>query len=83
MKLTNDGAIVLYVVLPDKNGKFNDVVLGFESLKDYTNNSVYFGATVGRVANRIGRAEFTLDGHHYKLVANDHGKMSKNTPWWL
>ncbi|XP_004299386.1 PREDICTED: aldose 1-epimerase [Fragaria vesca subsp. vesca] len=74
VKLTNYGATVLSVVLPDKNGKLDDVVLGFEALKDYTNDSVYFGATVGRVANRIGRAEFTLNGNHYKLVANDHGK---------
>ncbi|KAL6178096.1 hypothetical protein ACLB2K_049615 [Fragaria x ananassa] len=74
VKLTNYGATMLSVVLPDKNGKLDDVVLGFESLKDYTNDSVYFGATVGRVANRIGRAEFTLNGNHYKLVTNDHGK---------
>lgn len=73
VKLTNYGATVLSVLLPDKNGKLDDVVLGFESLKDYTNDSVYFGATVGRVANRIGGAEFSLNGNFYKLVANDHG----------
>lgn len=41
--------------------------------KKLQNDSVYFGATVGRVANRIGRAEFSLNGNRYKLVANDHG----------
>ncbi|CAB4311362.1 unnamed protein product [Prunus armeniaca] len=60
VKLTNYGATVLSVVLPDKNGKLDDVVLGFESLKDYSNDSVYFGAIVGRVANRIGSAQFSL-----------------------
>ncbi|KAM0979756.1 hypothetical protein ACFX13_015836 [Malus domestica] len=71
VKLTNYGATVLSVILPDKNGKLDDIVLGFESLNEYANDSVYFGAIVGRVANRIGGAQFELNGVQYKLVAND------------
>ncbi|XP_060670095.1 uncharacterized protein LOC132800445 [Ziziphus jujuba] len=63
------------VILPDRNGKLDDVVLGFDTPKEYMNDTVYFGALVGRVANRIANAEFTLDGKVYKLVANE----GKNT----
>ncbi|KAK9278373.1 hypothetical protein L1049_027938 [Liquidambar formosana] len=55
--------------------ELDDVVLGFESIKQYTNDSTYFGAIVGRVANRIGGAHFTLDGTNYKLVANEGKNM--------
>ncbi|XP_047158897.1 galactose mutarotase-like [Vigna umbellata] len=71
LKVTNWGASIVSLFLPDKNGKLGDVVLGYDSLKDYTNDTTYFGATVGRVANRIGGAQFTLNGIHYKLVANE------------
>ncbi|KAJ4707486.1 Aldose 1-epimerase [Melia azedarach] len=75
VKLTNWGATVISVILPDKNGKLADVVLGFDSVNDYKNDSAYFGAIVGRVANRIGGAQFTLNGTHYKLVANEGKNM--------
>lgn len=75
VKLTNWGATVLSVVVPDKHGKLADVVLGYQSIKEYRNDSTYFGGLVGRVANRIGRAQFNLDGVHYELPAND----GKNT----
>ncbi|OIV90279.1 hypothetical protein TanjilG_08316 [Lupinus angustifolius] len=71
LKVTNWGATLVSLVLPDKNGKLGDIVLGYESLKDYINDTTYFGATVGRVANRIGGAQFTLNGTHYKLIANE------------
>ena len=70
-KITNYGAIVTELHVPDRNGTFADVVLGFENLDGYLNGSPYFGAIVGRVANRIGNAEFTLDGRRYPLQAND------------
>lgn len=70
-QFTNYGATMLSLVLPDKNGKLDDVVLGFDSLKGYKNDTTYFGAVVGRVANRIAGAQFTLNGTAYKLVAND------------
>ncbi|XP_057472792.1 uncharacterized protein LOC130761325 [Actinidia eriantha] len=71
VKLTNFGATVLSVILPDKNGKLDDVVLAFETMDAYKNDSTYFGALVGRVANRITGSQFTLNGVQYKLVAND------------
>ncbi|XP_073295397.1 uncharacterized protein [Primulina huaijiensis] len=73
VKITNYGATVLSVIVPDRNGKLDDVVLGFDSVDGYKNDSTYFGALVGRVANRIGGAQFTLDGKLYQLPANDHG----------
>ncbi|XP_054803612.1 uncharacterized protein LOC129306867 [Prosopis cineraria] len=70
LKVTNWGASILSLVLPDKNGKLGDIVLEYYSIKDYTTNTTNFGATVGRVANRIRGAQFTLNGTVYKLVAN-------------
>ncbi|KAL3640602.1 hypothetical protein CASFOL_015570 [Castilleja foliolosa] len=73
VNITNYGATVLNVVVPDKYGKLDDIVLGYGSIDDYKNDTTYFGALVGRVANRIGGAKFTLNGKVYKLPANDHG----------
>lgn len=73
IKITNYGATVLSVILPDKNGKLDDVVLGYNSIDDYKNDTTYFGGLIGRVANRIGGAKFKLNGVEYKLPANDHG----------
>lgn len=73
VKITNYGATVLSVILPDKNGKLDDVVLGYYSIDDYKNDTTYFGGLIGRVANRIGGAKFKLNGVEYKLPANDHG----------
>jgi aldose 1-epimerase len=65
------GAIVTEVLVPDRDGQLADVVLGFDTLEDYVTSSPYFGATVGRVANRIGGARFDLEGRSYALTAND------------
>ncbi|OMO95362.1 Aldose 1-/Glucose-6-phosphate 1-epimerase [Corchorus capsularis] len=74
-KFTNFGAVMLSVLLPDKNGKLDDVVLGYDCVEDYKNDTTYFGAIVGRVANRIGGAKFSLNGEVYKVVTNE----GKNT----
>jgi len=79
-KITNYGAIVTELHVPDRTGQLGDVVAGFESLDGYLKPPPYFGAIVGRVANRIANAEFTLEGTHYALAANDkphhlHGGM--------
>ncbi|KAM3286571.1 galactose mutarotase [Capsicum chacoense] len=71
VKVTNYGATIISVLLPDRNGKIGDVVLGYDTIKEYKNGTSYFGAALGRVANRIGGAQFTLNGTHYKLVANE------------
>ncbi|XP_050381523.1 uncharacterized protein LOC126798559 [Argentina anserina] len=71
VKFTNWGATIISLILPDKNGKLADVVLGYDSVNEYKNDTSYIGAIVGRFANRIGGAQFTLNGTHYKLVANE------------
>jgi aldose 1-epimerase len=65
------GAIITELHAPDRTGKLADIVLGFDKLDDYVKSSPYFGATVGRVANRIDSAKFELEGKKYKLAAND------------
>jgi aldose 1-epimerase len=71
LKVTNYGTIVTELHVPDRSGKMADVVLGFESVEGYQKESPYFGATVGRVANRIRDAKFELDGREYVLAVND------------
>ncbi|XP_059642908.1 uncharacterized protein LOC132284799 [Cornus florida] len=71
LKLSNWGASIISLHFPDRNGKLTDIALGYDSIKDYMNDTTYFGATVGRVANRIAGAKFTLNGTEYKLKANE------------
>ncbi|KAM3253109.1 hypothetical protein T459_06968 [Capsicum annuum] len=71
VKVTNYGARIISVFLPDKHGEVGDVVLGYDTIEEYQNDTTSFGALLGRVANRIGGAQFTLNGTVYKLVAND------------
>ncbi|XP_027333562.1 aldose 1-epimerase-like [Abrus precatorius] len=73
LNFTNYGATIISVITPDKHGNLADIVLGYDSIHSYENDTCYFGALIGRVANRIGGAKFTLDGKTYKLSANDHG----------
>ena len=70
-KVITYGGIVTELHVPDRQGKTADVVLGFDSLEPYLTRNPHFGAITGRVANRIARAEFALDGHEYKLAANN------------
>jgi aldose 1-epimerase len=65
------GAIITSIRVPDRNGAFADIVLGFDSLQQYLPRHPYFGAVVGRYGNRIGNARFTLDGRTYELAANN------------
>lgn len=69
--ITNYGAIITKILMPDKDGKFGDIVLGFDSLSDYLENKPYFGAIVGRYANRIAGGCFELEGRTYQLAKND------------
>ena len=68
------GASLLKLYVPDKDGKTQDVVLGYETLEDYENGGDSLGATVGRVANRIGTGAFELNGKKYELTKNDNGE---------
>ena len=75
VKLTNYGAILVSLYVPDKDGKLDDVVLGFDNLEKYfTNDICYFGSTVGRNSNRIGNASFKLNGVTYNLDKNEKNK---------
>ncbi|MDP9158661.1 MAG: galactose mutarotase [Acidobacteriota bacterium] len=70
--ITNYGGTVVSLKVPDRAGKIEDVVLGYDDFNGYlTPKSPYFGATVGRYANRIAKAKFTLDGKEYHLAANN------------
>ena len=70
-KVITYGATLTELWVPDRTGKMGDVVLGFDNLQGYLGKHPWFGATVGRVANRIAKAKFTLDGKEYSLEIND------------
>jgi aldose 1-epimerase len=69
-RITNFGAILVSLKVPDRAGRLADVVLGFDSLQEYVQAKRYYGATVGRYANRIAGGRFTLDGVTYTLARN-------------
>ena len=66
------GAILVKLIVPNKEGEKADVVLGFDYLEQYEENPNFFGSTVGRSANRIGGAAFQIDGVTYHLTANEN-----------
>ena len=70
-KITNYGGIVTSLKVPDRSGKFDDVVLGFNDLDSYLKGHPYFGAIIGRYGNRIAKGRFTLNGVEYKLAVNN------------
>jgi aldose 1-epimerase len=75
VKFLSYGGVITEINVPDRNGRLGNVTLGFRALADYEAKSPYFGALVGRFANRIGGARFSLDGREYKLSANEKGNM--------
>ena len=70
-KIINFGANLISLLVPDRNGNLEDVVLGFDKLEDYYGNNSFFGATIGPSANRIAGACFEIDGQSYQIDAND------------
>jgi aldose 1-epimerase len=70
-KLTDYGATLTALHVPDREGRLADVVLGFDTVEPYLGGHPYFGSTVGRVANRIAWGRFTLDGREVLLARND------------
>ena len=75
VKITNYGGRIVSIVVPGKDGKKANVVLGFKTLEEYEKDKTFQGSLVGRFANRIGDAKFELDGKSYQLSKND----GKNT----
>jgi aldose 1-epimerase len=65
------GATVINLIVPDRNGKLDDVALGFDTIQPYFTQSPFFGSTVGRYANRIAKGRFQLDGQTYQIPIND------------
>jgi aldose 1-epimerase len=70
-KITNYGGTVVSLTAPDRNGKFGDVVLGFDSLSSYLTKSPFFGCIIGRYGNRIAKGKFQLNGKEYTLALNN------------
>ncbi len=83
MKVTNYGVIITEFWVPNRDGKLEDIVGGYENVDGYVKATPYFGTTVGRVANRIKNAEFELEGKTYKLAANNgpHNLHGGNKGW--
>lgn len=90
MKVTliNIGAAVTKIEVPDKDGRFNNVALGFHNWEDYATNNPYFGVICGRYANRIADGKFSLDGREYTLAVNNEpnhlhgGEMNFSRKLW-
>jgi aldose 1-epimerase len=87
-KVITYGATLTELYVPDRTGKLGDVVLGFSDLQGYLGDEPFFGATVGRYANRIAKGHFTLDGKEYTLALNNGpntlhgGKIGFNRKVW-
>jgi len=71
IKITNYGGIITSIIVPDKNGKYDDVTLGFNDLQSYLDPHPYFGAIIGRYGNRIANGKFSLAGNDYVLATNN------------
>jgi aldose 1-epimerase len=88
MQAIEYGATITSLCVPDRKGKIEDVVLGYDSLQGYVDGTFYFGAIVGRYGNRIGKGQFQLDGKRYSLTINDGenhlhgGKIGFNKVLW-
>jgi aldose 1-epimerase len=90
VKITNFGGIITSIIVPDRHGRMGDVALGYDSLPNYAKNlgGTYFGALIGRYANRIAKGRFTLNGTTYQLYINNTpntlhgGKVGFNLKAW-
>jgi aldose 1-epimerase len=88
-RITNFGAIVMSLHIPDREGRTTDVVPGHDTVEEYLSHSAYFGAVVGRYANRIAGAQFEIDGKTHHLVANERpntlhgGKVGFDRVKWI
>ncbi len=69
--ITDFGASLVSLKVPDRNGKLGDIITGYDDAQGYASGNYFFGGTIGRYANRIGGAQFKLDGVTYQLAKND------------
>ena len=77
VEVTELGAVLVKVCVPDREGVLTDAVLGFDNVKQYEENPFFFGVVVGRNCNRIGGAKFNLFGKEIRLAANErHGSVT-------
>ncbi len=79
VKITNYGGILTEILAPDRKGNFANICLGFDSLERYLQGHPYFGALIGRVANRIAGGKFTIDGQEYHTLLNNPVKKPVST----
>ena len=81
--VTNYGCVITSLIVPSKDGTKEDIVLGSSTLEGVVSSSCYFGAMVGRFANRIGGSKFSLNDIEYNLCANDNGNcLHGGFPFW-
>ncbi|MGI6153403.1 MAG: aldose epimerase family protein [Christensenellaceae bacterium] len=73
VRLTNFGATVMSIKMPDKSGQLDELVMGFDDVGEYFENPLYFGSTIGRVANRIAGSAFEIGGKRYCIPPNENG----------
>jgi aldose 1-epimerase len=71
VKIIDYGAIIVSLTAPDKDQKYEDVVLGYDNIEGYVADKAYFGSIVGRYGNRIAKGKFTIDGKEYQLAINN------------
>ncbi len=71
LKLSNYGAVIVEIIVPDRNGKKENVTFGYDNFDGYVNGDLYFGKVVGQYANRIAKGKFSLDGVDYTLAINN------------
>lgn len=74
VSLINFGAVIQSVILPDRSGEFSEITLNYDTIEEYISDKNYFGATVGRVANRIRDGRFFIEGKEYQLTKNENSK---------
>ncbi|MDE7310889.1 MAG: galactose mutarotase [Eubacterium sp.] len=72
VRVTDYGATLVSIIVPDRDGKMQDVLLGYDNVTGYEQNTCYFGAVIGRNGNRIANAQCTIDGVNYQLDRNDN-----------
>jgi aldose 1-epimerase len=88
LQIIDYGATITSLRVPDREGKIEDVVLGYDSVQEYVDGTAYFGAIVGRYGNRVGKGRFQLDGKAYQVTVNDGenhlhgGKIGFNKVLW-